>query len=63
MEGKQKIALTFGLYQNEALVRRETVNQDIVKIGKDAKSHLRVEDELASLRQEAEAASARPAAA
>lgn len=48
MEGKQKIALTFGLYQNEALVRRETVNQDIVKIGKDAKSHLRVEDELAS---------------
>ena len=48
MEGKQKIALTFGLYQNEALVRRETVTQDIVKIGKDAKSHLRVEDELAS---------------
>lgn len=48
MEGKQKIALTFGLYQNDALVRRETVTQDIVKIGKDAKSHLRVEDELAS---------------
>ncbi|MFO0548187.1 MAG: AgmX/PglI C-terminal domain-containing protein [Polyangiaceae bacterium] len=48
MEGKQKIALTFGLYQNEALVRRETVTQDIVKIGKDVKSHLRVEDELAS---------------
>jgi hypothetical protein len=48
MEGKQKIALTFGLYQHEALVRRETVTQDIVKIGKDAKSHLRVEDELAS---------------
>ena len=48
MEGKQKVALTFGLYQNDALVRRETVSQDIVKIGKDAKSHLRVEDELAS---------------
>ena len=48
MEGKQKTALTFGLYQNEALVRRETVTQDIVKVGKDAKSHLRVEDELAS---------------
>src|SRR6185369_803232 len=48
MEGKQKTALTFALYQNEALLRRETVSQDIVKVGKDAKSHLRVDDELAS---------------
>ena len=48
MEGKQKVALTFGLYQNDALIRRETVSQDIVKVGKDAKSHLRVEDEQAS---------------
>src|ERR1700749_1581651 len=48
MEGKQKVALTFALYQSDALVRRETVTQDIVKVGKDAKSHLRVDDELAS---------------
>src|SRR5262249_41394382 len=48
MEGKQKVALTFALYQNDALLRRETVTQDIVKVGKDAKSHLRVDDELAS---------------
>src|SRR6195256_2886289 len=48
MEGKQKVALTFALYQNDALVRRETVTQDIVKVGKDPKSHLRVDDELAS---------------
>ncbi len=48
MEGKQKVAITFALYQNGALVRRETVTQDIVKVGKDAKSHLRVDDELAS---------------
>src|SRR6187397_2495641 len=48
MEGKQRVALTFALYQNEALVRRETLTQDIVKVGKDAKSHLRVDDELAS---------------
>jgi hypothetical protein len=48
MEGKQKVALTFALYQGDALVRRETVTQDIVKVGKDAKSHLRVDDELAS---------------
>src|ERR1700761_7057740 len=48
MEGKQKVALTFALYQNEALIRRETVTQDIVKVGKDPRSHLRVDDELAS---------------
>jgi pSer/pThr/pTyr-binding forkhead associated (FHA) protein len=48
MEGKQKVALTFALYQHEGLVRRETVVQDIVKVGKDAKSHLRIDDELAS---------------
>ena len=48
MEGKQKVALTFGLYQNDALIRREAVSQDIVKVGKDAKSHLRVEDDQAS---------------
>lgn len=48
MEGKQKVALTFALYQGDQLVRRETVTQDIVKVGKDAKSHLRVDDELAS---------------
>ena len=48
MEGKQKVALTFALYQNDTLVRRETVTQDIVKVGKDAKSHVRVDDELAS---------------
>lgn len=48
MEGKQKVALTFALYQGDAMVRRETITQDIVKVGKDAKSHLRVDDELAS---------------
>src|SRR5499427_2252812 len=43
-----KAVLTFALYQADALQRRETVTQDIVKVGKDAKSHLRVDDELAS---------------
>lgn len=43
-----KAVLTFALYQNGALQRRETVTQDIVKVGKDPKSHLRVDDELAS---------------
>jgi len=48
MEGKQKVALTFALYRNDALVRRETVTQEIIKVGNDPKSHLRVGDELAS---------------
>jgi hypothetical protein len=43
-----KPALTFRVFQGSNLVRRETVRQDIVKIGKDPKSHLRVDCELAS---------------
>src|SRR5688572_10971328 len=43
-----KAVLTFALYQADSLTRRETVTQDIVKVGKDPKSHLRVDDELAS---------------
>src|SRR5215471_16683233 len=48
MEGKAKVALTFALYQGDNLIRRETIAQDIVKVGKDPRSHLRVDDELAS---------------
>ena len=48
MEGKQKTAITFALYQNQALVRRETVALEIVKVGKDPKSQLRVDDDQAS---------------
>ncbi|HEU4406365.1 MAG TPA: FHA domain-containing protein, partial [Polyangiaceae bacterium] len=47
-QGKAKAALTFALYQGDSLVRRETIVHDIIKVGKDAKSHLRVDDELAS---------------
>lgn len=43
-----KAVLTFALYQGDSLLRRETVTQDIVKVGRDPKSHLQVEDELAS---------------
>ena len=56
MEGKAKVALTFALSQGGQLVRRETVvtevggtsGSGVVKVGKDAKSHLRVDDDLAS---------------
>src|SRR5215471_6715537 len=47
-QGKAKVSLTFGVYEGDQLTRRETVIQDIVKVGKDPKSHLRVDDELAS---------------
>ena len=47
-QGKAKVALTFALYQGDALVRRDTIVQDIVKVGKDPRSHLRVDDDLAS---------------
>src|ERR1700694_5052062 len=47
-QGKAKVALTFALYQGEELVRRDTIAQDIVKVGKDPRSHLRLDDELAS---------------
>jgi hypothetical protein len=43
-----KAVLTFALYQGNAFQRRETVAQDIVKVGKDPKSHLRVDDDQAS---------------
>ena len=43
-----KAVLTFAFYQGDALLRRETVTQDIVKVGKDPRSHLRVDDEAAS---------------
>src|SRR5450432_2142570 len=46
--GKAKVALTFALYQGDQLVRRDTIVQDIVKVGKDPRSHLRVDDDLAS---------------
>jgi hypothetical protein len=47
-QSKAKIALTFALYQGDRLVRRDTVAHDIVKVGRDRRSHLRVDDELAS---------------
>jgi len=47
-QSKAKVALTFALYQGDELVRRDTIAQDIVKVGKDPRSHLRVDDELAS---------------
>lgn len=43
-----KAVLTFALYQGDLLVRRETLSQDIIKVGKDPKSQLQVDDPMAS---------------
>ena len=44
---KQNVALTFAVYEGDQ-VRRQTVPGDIVKVGKDPKSHLRIDDDHAS---------------
>lgn len=43
-----KAILTFAVYKAGQLVRHESVDHDIVKVGRDPKSHLRVDDEAAS---------------
>ena len=42
------VPLIFEIYKGGQLVRKETLNQDIVKIGKLSSSHLRLEDENVS---------------
>src|SRR5215468_8458815 len=48
MEGGVKIPLTFAIYKGSDLLRTESLNQDIIKIGKLASSHLRLDDESVS---------------
>ncbi|MEO8178135.1 MAG: AgmX/PglI C-terminal domain-containing protein [Deltaproteobacteria bacterium] len=43
-----KAVVTFATYQGGQLVSRDSVTHDIVKVGRDPKSHLRVEDPAAS---------------
>lgn len=43
-----KAVLNFALYSGDDLLRRESITQDIVKVGKDPKSHLQLDDEQAS---------------
>jgi len=47
-QGNAKISLTFAVHRGEELVQRETFAQEIIKIGKDPKSHLCLDDEQAS---------------
>jgi hypothetical protein len=43
-----KAVLHFAIYRGDAFERREAIAQDIVKVGKDPKSHLRIDDDAAS---------------
>ena len=43
MHNDQKVALTFAIYNGQELVRRQTVCQDIVKIGSGATTNVRIE--------------------
>jgi len=45
MTQKLVVPIVFNIYQGDALVRTETIAQDVIKIGRDQKSHLRVEDD------------------
>jgi hypothetical protein len=43
-----KAVVTFATYQGGQLISRDSVTNDIVKVGRDPKSHLRVDDPAAS---------------
>ncbi len=43
-----KAVLTFAVYQNQQLVAREAVAEDVVKVGADPNSHLRIDDPSAA---------------
>jgi pSer/pThr/pTyr-binding forkhead associated (FHA) protein len=45
MAQKLVVPITFQIHQNGGLVRTEVIAQDVIKIGRDQKSHLRIEDE------------------
>ncbi len=47
-ESKSKVSVTFGIYERGTLVRRRTVTEDIIKVGREPKSHLHLDDLLAS---------------
>ncbi|MEN9579285.1 MAG: hypothetical protein RJA70_2294 [Pseudomonadota bacterium] len=43
-----KATLTFAIYQGDQLVRRDEITQEVIKVGRDPKSHLCIEDSAAS---------------
>ncbi|MCS6797687.1 MAG: TonB family protein [Myxococcota bacterium] len=47
-EAKSTVTLTFHIYRGDELVRTERLTQDIIKVGKLASSHLRIDDDNVS---------------
>ena len=47
-QGNRKVSLTFAVYRGEELLRRDTFAQEVIRIGKDPKSHLCLDDEQAA---------------
>ena len=43
-----KVPIKFEIYKGDKLVREEVLNQDVIKVGKLASSHLRIDDETVS---------------
>jgi hypothetical protein len=43
-----KIPIKFEIYKGDSLVREEVLTQDVIKVGKLASSHLRIDDETVS---------------
>src|SRR6185295_11949775 len=48
MAQKLVVPVTFKIYHGDTLVRTETIAQNVIKIGRDQKSHLRIEDDTVS---------------
>jgi hypothetical protein len=48
MTQKLVVPITFQIYQGDALVLTETIAQGVIKIGRDQKCHLRLEDDSVS---------------
>lgn len=47
-QGSANSRLTFAIYRGGELVQREVIAQEIIKVGSDPKSHLRLDEEQAS---------------
>src|SRR5213075_2378513 len=43
-----KVPLRFQIFKGDELVREEVLSQDVIKVGKLASSHLRIDDETVS---------------
>src|SRR5205085_12401178 len=48
MDGGSRVPLSFQIYRGDQLIRSESLTQDIIKVGKLASSHLRLDDETVS---------------